>query len=106
PAVELGLGKQPAAGHLGARHRALGHHFVDLALLEPEVGGRLGGGEQLHGLHTYAPFSGAREKYISPGGFSKTGRTNVSPGTSVSRRALWFPLPKAKVFRCPERRVP
>ena len=56
--VELGLGKQPAAGDLGAGHDALGHHFVDLAFLEAEVGGGFGGGEKLHdvNLHSHASF--------------------------------------------------
>ena len=46
--IELGLGKQPAAGDLGARHRALRHHFVDLAFLEAEVAGGFGRREKLH----------------------------------------------------------
>ena len=49
PAIELGLGKQPAAGDLGAGHRALGHHFIDLAFLEAEIAGGFGGREKLHG---------------------------------------------------------
>ena len=43
PVIELGLGKQPAAGDLGARHRALGHHLIDLAFLEAEIAGGFGG---------------------------------------------------------------
>ena len=58
PLVELGLGKQPAAGDLGAGHGALGHHFVDFTLLEAEIGGGFGGREKLHGpgLRCYAYF--------------------------------------------------
>src|SRR5512143_2799889 len=58
PMVELGFWKQPAAGDLRARHRSFRHHFIDLALLEAEIGGFLGGCEQLHdaSLHLYAPF--------------------------------------------------
>ena len=54
--VEFGLGKQPAAGDLGAGHGALGHHLIDLALLEAEIAGGFGGGEKLHGagLRLYA----------------------------------------------------
>src|SRR5512135_1197897 len=58
PMVELGFWKQPAAGDLRARHRTLRHHFIDLALLEAEIGCCLGGREKLHdaSLQLYAPF--------------------------------------------------
>jgi hypothetical protein len=47
PAVEGGLGEQPAAGRLAAWHRAGGDQLVQLALGEPQMGGGLLGGEQL-----------------------------------------------------------
>ncbi len=39
PAVERRLRKQPLAGHLGARHRAVRHQLVKLALGETQIGG-------------------------------------------------------------------
>ncbi len=54
PVIEFGLGEQPAAGDLGARHRALGHHLIDLAFLEAEIGGGFGGGEKLHAAHLHS----------------------------------------------------
>jgi hypothetical protein len=60
PMIEFGFRKQPSAGDLRAGHRSLRHHFVDLAFLEPEIGGSLGRGEKLHDLdlHRYAPVLG------------------------------------------------
>ena len=47
PAVERRLGKQPAAGDLAARHRAVGHELVELALRQPQVGGGFVGGQEV-----------------------------------------------------------
>src|SRR6185503_5203473 len=48
PVVKLAAGKQPASRHLGAGNGGLGHQLVELALLEAEIVGGLGQGEQLH----------------------------------------------------------
>ena len=46
--IQFGLGKQPSAGDLGARNRALGDQFINLALLEAEILGGFRRGEQTH----------------------------------------------------------
>ena len=51
PAVERRLRKQPAAGDLGAGHRAVGHQLIELALGQPEIGGGLVGGQKIRHLH-------------------------------------------------------
>ena len=51
PAVERGLREQPLAGHLGAGHGAVRHQLVELALGQPQIGGRLVGGQQVRHMN-------------------------------------------------------
>ena len=94
--IELGLGEQPAAGDLGAGHRALGHHFIDLAFLEAEIAGGFGGGEKLHAahLHSYASFLDNAKNYRKNKAVSNRARQpvcenqaadSVAGGSSVER---------------------
>ena len=54
PAVERGAREQPLAGHLRAGNGCMRHQFVELALLEPQIGGGLFGGEEHIILHVNA----------------------------------------------------
>ena len=51
PAVERGLREQPLAGHLGAGHRAVRHQLIELALRQPQIAGRLFGGQQVRHMN-------------------------------------------------------
>jgi hypothetical protein len=48
PMIEIGLRKKPTSGDFCTGDRAFGHHFIDFALFEPEIGGGFGGRQKLH----------------------------------------------------------
>ena len=93
PVIELGLGEQPAAGDLGARHAALGHHLIDLALLEAEIGGGFGGGEKLHDadLHCICIFFENARKCAKKQGGERSPRRRKMRTWTVWSRPLALP---------------